>query len=144
MGNTSFVASNTGVGNMARIDGSGATESAIEAFFGADISDSYSGSVGSAIMTTLGLNAGDMLSFDYFFQATDYMPYNDFAVYMGTDGQMDLLSNIAAVGDYGNSGWQTVEVEITVSGVYDIGFAAINATDAVYVPQLYVDNLVIA
>jgi len=71
------------------------------------------------------------------------MPYNDFAVYMGTDGTMNLLSNVAAVGNYGNSGWQTVHLPIASDGVYDIGFAGINAIDTILWPQLYVDNLII-
>ena len=141
MGETSVVASNTGHGHMAMINGQGAAEFVIEDFFEAKIDDNYEGTVGSAIMTTLSLNAGDTISFDYFFQANDYMPYNDFAVYMGTDGEMELLSNIAAVGDYGNSGWQTVTSEINATGVYDVGFAAINALDNILVPELYVDNL---
>jgi len=143
IGSTSVVPSNTGVGNMARLNGTGASEEQIEEFLGAEIPDGYQGQTGSAIMTTLALEAGDVLSFDYFFQANDYLPYNDFAVYMGTDGDMELLSNVAAVGNYGNSGWQTVTVPITVTGVYDIGFASMNAIDTVLWPQLFVDNLTV-
>lgn len=143
IGATSVVASNADEGNMARLDGTGASEGQIEAFLGADITNSYNGTTGSAIKTTLSLDAGDTVSFDWFFQANDYMPFNDFAVFMGTDGDMELLSNVAMVGDHGNSGWQTSELSIDTDGVYDIGFASIYAFDQVLWPQLFVDNLVI-
>ena len=146
MGQASVVHNPIGTSAMAKIVGGGNSEGDIEDFFGAEIFDGYDGLDGSAIMTTLALNAGDTLSFDYFYQSDDELPYNDFAVYMGVDGQTHLLSNVEAVGDYGNSGWNTVEVEITTTGVYDIGFAALDAVDSAveFVSTLYVDNIEIA
>jgi hypothetical protein len=146
MGQASVVHHPIGTSAMAKIVGGGNSEGDIEDFFGAEIFDGYDGLDGSAIMTTLALNAGDTLSFDYFYQSDDELPYNDFAVYMGVDGQTHLLSNVEAVGDYGNSGWNTVEVEITTTGVYDIGFAALDAVDSAveFVSTLYVDNIEIA
>jgi Ca2+-binding RTX toxin-like protein len=146
MGRASVVHDPIGTSAMAKIVGGGNSEGEIEDFLGAEIFDGYDGLDGSAIMTTLALNAGDTLSFDYFYQSDDELPYNDFAVYMGVDGQTHLLSNVEAVGDYGNSGWNTVEVEITTTGVYDIGFAALDAVDSAveFVSTLYVDNIEIA
>ena len=141
IGSTSIVDSTNNSGKMAQMNGTGASEAAIEAFFGAEIPDSYLGTFGSAIKTTLSLQAGNTVSFDYFFNTTDYIPYNDFAVFMGIDGEMELLSNVAMVGDYGQSEWATVELEISTTGVYDIGFASINAIDAILHSQLWVDNL---
>jgi VCBS repeat-containing protein len=144
IGSTSIVNSNDGSGNMAQMSGTGASETAIEEFFGDDIPNSYQGTYGSAIKTTLSLEAGDTISFDYYFNTSDYLPYNDFSVFMGVDGNMELLSNVAMVGDYGESEWQTMELTIVDTGIYDIGFASINAIDTVLHSQLWVDNLQIA
>ena len=54
---------------------------------------------------------------------------------------MELLTNVEMIGNYGESEWQTMELTIDVTGIYDIGFASINAIDSFLHSQLWVDNL---
>ena len=72
---------------------------------------SLSGTAG--IYQNYSLAAGTALSFDWFFQTPDYLPFNDFAA-LFVDGNLNFtLSNVAAVGNYGNSGPQTFSTTLT-------------------------------
>lgn len=57
-----------------------ASQGTIEAFLGADVQSQTSD--GSAMITTATLDVGDVVSFDWRFDTSDYMPYNDYAFYM--------------------------------------------------------------
>lgn len=81
----------------------------------------------------------NVTSFQWFFQANDYMPYNDWG-YVSLNGVATTLSSVAAVGDYGNSGWHTYNFGSTFSG--NLGFGVNNAIDNSYSSQLYVQNVV--
>lgn len=67
-------------------------------------------------------------SFDWFFQANDYMPFNDFVYLITTATGVVTLASVSTVGDYGNSGWQTYSF---VGGPYSglITFGASNFSD---------------
>ena len=70
------------------------------------------------------------------------MPYNDWAaVYV--DGNLSLgpLSDVATVGNHGNSGWQTFSMMLTnpVNGM--IMFSVSNSLDAANDSQLTVTNV---
>jgi hypothetical protein len=108
---------------------------------------------GTALLTAFGQisqsqtwSAGEQLSFDWFFQAQDYLPFNDYSLFQVKDTWGNLisnytLSNVAAVGNYGNSGWHTFNYTFASSGAGSINFAVYNALDNSLSSQLYVDNV---
>lgn len=57
-----------------------ANQAQMESFLGADVPNQTS--FGSAMMTTATLDAGDVVSFDWRFDVSDYLPYDDYAFYM--------------------------------------------------------------
>lgn len=97
---------------------------------------------GSAIKQSFFANAGTTISFDWFFQAGDYFPFNDFAFYsLVPTGGANLLSNVAAVGDFGNSGQQSLSFLIPTTGNYTLGFGVLNALDFGLNSSLTIDNV---
>ncbi|PSB12129.1 PEP-CTERM sorting domain-containing protein [filamentous cyanobacterium CCP1] len=97
---------------------------------------------GSAIKQSFFANAGTTISFDWFFQAGDYLPFNDFAFYsLVPTGGANLLSNVAAVGDFGNSGQQSLSFLIPTTGNYTLGFGVLNALDFGLNSSLTIDNV---
>ena len=100
---------------------------------------SLSGTAG--IYKNYSLAAGTALSFDWFFQANDYLPFNDFAA-LFVDGNLNLtLSNVATVGDFGNSGWQTFSTSLTNPVNGNITFSVNNAIDNNLNSTLTVSNV---
>ena len=96
---------------------------------------------GSAIKQSFFANAGTVVSFDWLFQANDYLPYNDFAFYSIAPVGANLLSNVATVGDYGSSGQQSLSFTIGTTGAYTLGFGVFNALDNVNSSTLSIDNV---
>lgn len=95
----------------------------------------------SGIFQSFNLAANTAFSFDWFFQAGDYMPYNDFAAVF-VDGNLNLvLSNVAAVGNYGNSGWQIYSTSLANAVNGNIMFSVSNAIDNVGDSTLTVANV---
>ena len=100
---------------------------------------SLSGTAG--IYKNYSLAAGTALSFDWFFQANDYLPFNDFAA-LFVDGNLNLtLSNVATVGNYGNSGPQTFSTVLTNPVNGNITFSVNNALDNALNSTLTVSNV---
>ena len=62
---------------------------------------------------------------DNFFDADDYQPYGDFS-FVVIDGNAYLLTDIATVGSYNATNWDTFEYTVTSTGSLEIGFGAIN------------------
>ena len=136
---------------MARIASTGAgNQSSIENFLGiesgglnaaaASGSGSDNATNGSAVKTTLTVEAGDEISFDWFFDADDYLSYNDFG-FVSFNGQVVELADISMVGSYGATGWATYTYTATSSGTLEIGFGAMNTGDSGVNSYLFVDNL---
>ena len=98
---------------------------------------------GSAAKASIFMAAGEVVSFDWEFNAHDYMPFQDtaYAVFGSTVAK---LSDAGAVGDYGSSGWQTGHFTADHTGVYTLGFAVTNAFDQAFSSNLHVDHVVIA
>ncbi len=96
---------------------------------------------GSAIKTTLALNAGDTVSFDWLFATSDYVPYYDNSFFLTLNGSLQQLADVGIVGSYGNSGWQTHSFTVGVTGVYDIGFGVVNEGDSGVNSTLLIDHL---
>lgn len=97
---------------------------------------------GAAIKQSFFATAGTVVSFDWLFQANDYLPYNDFAFYslVAATGAT-LLSNVAAVGNYGSSGLQSLSYTITTAGTYTLGFGVFNSFDQGLPSTLTIDNV---
>ncbi|MFO0993534.1 MAG: VCBS domain-containing protein [Hyphomicrobiales bacterium] len=141
----------------------GATQSSIETFLGlqqgaldqwaqqdsgaSGYSNSLSGNAtsGSAAVIQVEVSAGDTISFDWNFVASDYMPYNDYAI-VTINGQIySELSDVSALGnvsgDVTQSGWQTFTYTATESGIITIGIADVDVGDQVVDSHLVIDNL---
>ena len=84
---------------------------------------------GSAITLTVTTStAGETVSFDWQFATSDYLPYNDFAFVQVNGQPVQVLSDVATVGDRGNSGVQGFSHRFDVPGTYTlvIGIADVN------------------
>lgn len=133
---------------MGGLFGSGAMAADIASFLGleADALDLLGNGYvteGSAMKTTLDVKAGDIVHFDWAFIATDYLPFNDFAVAVIGDGQLLELADIAAVGDFGATGWQGFDYVAPADMTLVVGVASTNVLDGALGPQLLIDNLTI-
>ena len=80
-------------------------------------------------------------SFGWFFQANDYWPYNDYAYVSGSFGTV-TLSSVGAVGNYGNSGWQTYTFGTAYTGALTFGIN--NALDSALDSRLDITNVAAA
>lgn len=76
-------------------------------------------------------------SFDWFFQAQDYMPYNDYGYV--TAGGSTTLASVSSVGDYGNSGWNTYVFGSAFTGT--LTFGVVNYGDSFNDSQLFIKNV---
>ncbi len=95
----------------------------------------------ASIYQSFVLGAGSTFSFDWLFQANDYMPYNDWSSVF-VDGNLNLtLSNVAAVGDFGSSGLQTFTTELTNPVTGNITFSVSNALDSGWSSTLTISNV---
>lgn len=135
---------------FASMTSSGSDISTIEGFLdlapGTLASLNASPTNGSAIKTTLHHSEAIIsVSFDWFFQSNDYSPFNDFSFFAFANGNPIKLSDIATVGDYGNSGWQTAVINVSVpdTGSIDIGFGVVNTRDTDKDSQLFIDNITV-
>ena len=66
-------------------------------------------------MTTLNVQAGDVITFSWSFDADDYLNFNDFG-FVVIDGAVTKLSDIAEVGNYGSTPWATFSYTATSTG----------------------------
>ncbi|MBI4184382.1 MAG: tandem-95 repeat protein, partial [Proteobacteria bacterium] len=95
---------------------------------------------GAAIQTSVYMNAGAVLSFDWYFATTDYTPFNDFA-FVTINGAAYELADIPGVGSYGSSGWQTFSYTASASGWVTLGLGVSNTGDFGVDTYLVVDNV---
>ena len=85
-------------------------------------------------------NAGDVLAFDWAFQAWDYLPYNDYG-YFKVAGTDYLLADVSAVGGHGETIWNTYTHFFTSAGSGSIEFGVMNRYDNVFDSKLLIDNV---
>jgi hypothetical protein len=96
---------------------------------------------------TFAAGAGSKLSFDQFFQANDYLPYNDNAYAAlkasGSGATVATLfySDVASVGDFGHTPWTHVNYTIAAAGSYYIEFGVENYIDNAFSSATGVDNV---
>lgn len=99
------------------------------------------------ISQTFTAGAGAKLSFDIFFDAGDYLPFNDngYAKLINADTNAVVATlyskDVAAVGDYGSTGWDAVNHTIAASGNYKLEFGITNIGDNGLASGLGVDNV---
>lgn len=97
----------------------------------------------SGIFKSFNLGPNNTFSFDWFFQANDYMPFNDWAAVV-VNGNLSLtLASVSTVGNYGNSGWQTYSTLLTNPVTGNITFSVSNAIDNALASSLTVQNVAI-
>ena len=82
----------------------------------------------STLTRVFNLTAGSTLTGSVGFQANDYLPYNDDA-YLSINGNNLFTSSVAAVGAFGNSGWQTFAFTAPTTGSYTLQLGVTNRTD---------------
>ena len=100
----------------------------------------FGGTNGSTLSQAVNVSVGSIITFDFNFFTTDYLPFNDFALVLA-DGTR-LVSNVAAVGAYGSSGWQSYSFVATTSFT-SLVFVLSNAVDTSYDSTLYIDNVTV-
>lgn len=98
----------------------------------------FGGTNGAILSQALNVNAGQLVSFDFNFNAGDYLMFNDFSLFVGD--QTRLISNIASVGSYGSSGWHTYSF-IATTNFNSLMFIVSNALDTNMNSTLYIDNV---
>jgi len=128
IGNVSFSSNN----QQATVSSGGVADAAIESFLGLangslDAVNSQNTTSGSAIRNTIAVKAGDILKFDWLFQAGDFLPYNDFSFY-SIGSSVYELADVQLVGNFGEIASQT-SYTFTTGGTYTIGFGVIDALD---------------
>lgn len=127
-----------GIGNFslssqqAIISGGGVADTAVESFLGLasgalDTLNSQNVNNASAIKNTITVQAGDVLRFNWRFQAGDYLPYNDYSFYsIGTS--LNKLADVRQVGNFGQTASQTAYT-FTTTGTYTVGFGVVDIFD---------------
>ena len=97
---------------------------------------------GSAIVLTVTTtSAGEAVSFDWQFATSDYLPFNDFAFVQVNGQPVQVLSNVASVGNYGNSGIQSFSYQFGAPGTYTLVLGVADAGDNGYNSTLSLSNL---
>jgi hypothetical protein len=92
---------------------------------------------GSTLQQTAFINAGDTVSFMWRFIAGDYLPFNDLAFYVG--GTYQKLADVAAVGNYGDSGWRYFSWVADDTYVGPVIFGIANVGDSLLDSKLLLD-----
>ncbi|MFI8729385.1 beta strand repeat-containing protein, partial [Stutzerimonas kunmingensis] len=97
---------------------------------------------GSAIVLSVTTtSAGEAVSFDWQFATSDYLPFNDFAFVQVNGQPVQVLSNVASVGNYGNSGIQSFSYQFGAPGTYTLVLGVADAGDNGYNSTLSLSNL---
>jgi len=96
---------------------------------------------GSAVKAVLDVEEGETVTFEWNFSTEDYDPYNDFAYMMVDGAQIQLLSNVSIVGDYGSTGVQTFSYTFTNEGTHTISFGVSNYSDTSVQSSLVVNYI---
>lgn len=87
------------------------------------------------------VSVGDIVNFDWFFSAEDYIPYNDqgsFSIDLLVGNT--LLSQVSNVGNYGLTGWNTFSVTSNMSGNVSAIFKSLNIGDNALDSTVGIDN----
>ena len=105
---------------------------------------------GAATRLTVAVAEGDRISFDWMFDAGDFLPDNDFAVFTvagdGGGSRVFKLADVRMTGDAGATGWRTSVYTAAEAGELTVGFAVVNDWTTGYAgdtenSRLLVDNV---
>lgn len=123
---------------------SGVADFQLESFLGLeagslDALNSIDVTNGSAIKKTVKAKAGDKISFDWFFQAGDYAPFNDFSFFT-VGSTVSTLASVLQVGNYGQASSQSFYT-FTEAGEYTVGVGVVNAIDQGLSSSLKISNV---
>jgi hypothetical protein len=83
----------------------------------------------TTLSQTFFATAGSILSGYWGFQANDYLPYNDDG-YLAINSLILLASDVAAVGDFGATGWIPFAYVIPITGLYTLEAGVRNILDS--------------
>ena len=92
--------------------------------------------------------AGGILTFDWFFNAEDYTPFNDsvtgLIIDVATGASTQLFyQDIAGVGNYMGTPWASVSYNLPSAGTYTLQFEIWNVGDSILDSYLGIDNVAI-
>lgn len=93
------------------------------------------------IAQTFTADVGDVLTFDVFFDASDYSPSNDDGFAKLIPGNTLYAQSVFTVGDFGSNGWTSVSHTFTTAGSVTLQFGVRNALDNGLAPYLGIDNV---
>lgn len=128
-----------------KLTSSGASAAQIDEFLGlteGSIFNLNAGATnGAAAAFDVLLAAGQTISFSWFFDAEDYLPYNDFAFFSVATDFTQKLSDVSLVRNFGDSGWQTMSFTADASGLYRLGFGVANVGDQALNSYLYIGGI---
>ncbi len=83
-------------------------------------------------------NVSNIQSFNWQFQANDYLPFDDYA-WVSLNGAMTTLSSVSTVGNYGDSGWNTYKFAAPAFGTLQFGVT--NVGDGLLSSELHIQNV---
>lgn len=99
---------------------------------------------GGAMVTTFSGQAGQVVSFDWFFSTQDYPNFNDIA-FVAIDGEIVELFDVIASGNQAGSttteGWNTFSLALNTSGEHTIAFGVLDDSDTAVETSLGIDNI---
>lgn len=132
--NTQTIGSVTTSDGEAILNSSGTSDSEIEQFLGLnagslDAVQGQDATIGSAMKTTIKAKAGDVFSFDWKFNAGDYLPYNDFS-FFSIGSVIQKLGDVALSGNYGEANGVNTTYTFTADGIYTVGYGVLNLLDS--------------
>ena len=100
----------------------------------------------ASISQAIAWGAGDVLSFDWAFNAKDLLPYNDFSLFTVTNAAGTIidgvkLSDVLATGAFGSTAWDTMAYTFGAAGSGFVNFGVWDALDNINNSKLYLDNM---
>ena len=102
----------------------------------------------TTLSQTFAAEAGDVLSFDTYFDAGDFLPYNDNGyvriVNLADSSSMTLYAkSVADVGNFGGDGWRSLSYGIPSAGLYLLEGGVTEGLDFQHHSALGLDNVVL-
>jgi len=106
------------------------------------LTNNFNGTNGSVLKTDINILAGQIFQFDWAFLTNDYVPYNDFALFIGED--IVNLSDVNLVGNHGSIEWKNFNWTPSEDYVGTVSFIVSNAVDNSVTSTLLIENIKIA
>lgn len=99
----------------------------------------YYGSItgNSSLLQSTSFSGGETIEFMWKFVANDYLPFNDFAFFVGD--QYFSLASVSTVGNFGNSGWNKFSHTVASTYFGPVLFGIANIGDNAIASELKLD-----